>query len=99
MRMNSIYGDSMLPTNRHTMNASLTLRDNRPGLTAASIALSDIQKPSESKQKENTIAKDVASIRSIPRTVWPDLSAFKRGQLMLGFVSALVHAACPPSFS
>jgi ATP-binding cassette, subfamily B (MDR/TAP), member 1 len=99
MTMTSIYGDPMLPTNRHTMNASPTLRNNRPGSTAASIALSDIQKSSESKQKGNTVARNVASIRSILRTVWPDLSAFKRGQLILGFVSALVHAAGPPSFS
>jgi ATP-binding cassette, subfamily B (MDR/TAP), member 1 len=99
MTRNSIYGDSMLPSNRQALNASPILRNSRNGSTAASSAFSALQKQPELLVTETKEAQRIASIRSILSTVWPNLSAFKRAQLILGFFSAIVHAGGPPVFS
>lgn len=54
---------------------------------------------SEPKDEDTTARPKVASVRSILQNLWPNLSALKRIQLILGFLPALVHAAGPPSFS
>jgi hypothetical protein len=89
MTMKSIYGESMLPAGLRAQKTSLTLRNSRPASTAASTALSDVQQLSEPKGEDTTSRPKVASVRSILQTVWPNLTAFKRIQLILGFVSPL----------
>lgn len=97
--MNSIYGDSMLPTGRRTSNVSNVLHSNHRNSTAGSVPSLDKERPLEPKTVKGNELANVASIKSILQTVWPTLSAPKRGQLILGFIAALVHAAGPPAFS
>jgi ATP-binding cassette, subfamily B (MDR/TAP), member 1 len=97
--LNSIYGAAMLPTNRHASNAAIPLARSRRGSMAIFVTSSDIKKSSQAEVEAKTRLHNVDSIRSILQTVWPTLSVAKRGQLILEFVSALVHAAGPPVFS
>ncbi len=99
MTMKSIYGESMLPTDRHAKSGFSTLRRSHPGPSAVSIASSDVPKPAKLDDKGTMKTQKVNSIRSVLCTVWPTLAYRERAQLVLGFVSALVHAAGPPSFS
>ncbi len=99
MTMNSIYGDSLLPTNHSTLKRAPTLQTNRRVSATACVTSESIPRLYKMGADETTRSKDVSSIRSILQTVWPTLSPPKRVQLIFGFTFALVHAAGPPVFS
>jgi ATP-binding cassette, subfamily B (MDR/TAP), member 1 len=99
MTLNSIYGNAILPTSRRGSIVVPPLIRPPPGSAGTFVTLSDIMKLSGKEVDTTTRPDKVDSIRSILQTVWPRLSLWKRGQLILGFVAALVHAAGPPVFS
>lgn len=99
MTMNSIYGDSMLPTNHSNLKRAPSFQSNRRVSARASLTPWSNLKPSGMGADETTRSQHASSIRSILQTVWPTLSLPKRVQFVLGFTSAVVHAGGPPVFS
>ena len=82
---------------RVSENASTTLRGSTHERRRSSLVSTKLLQKSSST--ENHKAHHVAPVGKILKTVWPTLTWSKRIVLVLGFISAGVHAAATPVFS